>query len=344
MGRIKELFVEGLEMGLDSDDIMEMTVEELEEFISGSYRYSYSGLASFKQVQLEKEITTLQERITNQTKELQKSKDGVEERNQKLEKLQESYNQLKTKESLRHLLDRVCLKAQDKLLSTKTQMSELFGFDENEVCEAYVISIDVRRSTELMLKARNAKDFARFITTLANKLREVIIKNYGVFDKFTGDGILAYFPVNYSGQDAGLRVANAANECHKIFAEHYKESRKYFTSVLNDVGLGIGVDFGKITIVKMHVELTIVGTPVVYACRLGGADAGETLVNQPAYEVLMEKFSECVDFTETSIHFKHEGNMLAYKIERNSKKRSLEDPTWLLENVEDAKTLTPTPA
>ncbi len=66
------------------------------------------------------------------------------------------------------------------------------------------MSIDIRRSTDLMLKAREPRLFADFVTGLCSKLKNLIVNNYGVFDKFTGDGVLAFFPDFYSGPDAGL--------------------------------------------------------------------------------------------------------------------------------------------
>lgn len=49
-----------------------------------------------------------------------------------------------------------------------------------------------RLSTELMLKAREPRLYAEFIITLAKRLRQSVLDNYGVFGKFTDDGILAF--------------------------------------------------------------------------------------------------------------------------------------------------------
>ena len=116
-------------------------------------------------------------------------------------------------------------------------------------------------------------------------------------------------------------MADAAEKCHEVFERHYKNSRNCFVSVIKNAGLGIGIDYGNVSIVKMQGDLTIVGSPVVYACKLSGAEAGQTLANQPAYEVLMERFSEYIDFDETYIHTKHEGDMIAYRIHAIRKKR-----------------------
>src|SRR5262245_49604270 len=130
---------------------------------------------------------------------------------------------------------------------------------------AFVMAVDVRRSTELMLKSRKPELFAAFIIELCNKLRRVILDHDGVFDKFTGDGILAFFPDFYTGDDAGYCAVHAASECHKVFTDHYSSHRNSFDTVLRDVGLGIGIDFGDTHLVNFERELAIVGRPVVYA-------------------------------------------------------------------------------
>jgi hypothetical protein len=73
----------------------------------------------------------------------------------------------------------------------------------------FVLSVDIRRSTELMLKARTAEKFAEFITGLSIELTTIVLNSFGVFDKLTGDGILAFFPDFFSGPDAAYRVVAA---------------------------------------------------------------------------------------------------------------------------------------
>ena len=137
-----------------------------------------------------------------------------------------------------------------------------------------------------MLKARKPELFSEFVTELTTALSNVVINNFGVFDKFTGDGILAFFPKFYSGESAILRAVKAAQECHEVFTNHYFNCRKNFNVFIKDVGLGIGMDYGEVSLVNSRNELTVVGIPVVYACRMSSALAGDTLLNQPALEEL----------------------------------------------------------
>jgi len=57
-----------------------------------------------------------------------------------------------------------------------------------------------------MLKARSPALFAGFMTQLCAALEVTIKEEYGVFDKFTGDGVLAFFPEFFSGKDAGYHA------------------------------------------------------------------------------------------------------------------------------------------
>jgi class 3 adenylate cyclase len=190
------------------------------------------------------------------------------------------------------------------------------------------MSVDIRRSTELMLKAREPARFAEFITALSEELFAVVIENNGVFDKFTGDGILAFFPQVFTGEDAAYFAVRAATECHRVFEQTYKASRSSFSSVLRGVGLGIGIDYGRVRLLKMADGLTVVGSPVVYACRLSGAPAGRTYLNQPAIEMIEDKYRRYCSIEECAINIKHEGEIVAYDVTTNHVDFKPANPSW----------------
>jgi len=147
-----------------------------------------------------------------------------------------------------------------------------------------------------------------------SQLVGVIKDNYGVVDKFTGDGLLAYFPDFFTGQDAGYRTLAAAQACHSVFAQLYREARNSFTVTLKDVGLGIGIDFGEVHILRVTGELTVVGAPVVYACRLSGAPAGHTYMNHSAVAQLNSRCQTVFAANEVDFDIKHEGLVLCQDV------------------------------
>jgi len=90
------------------------------------------------------------------------------------------------------MLDKVSPRAHDALFSDQT-LRDHFLNPKSE-CAAFIVAIDIRRSAELMIKARTAELFGKFMARLCDELRMVICGQFGVVDKFTGDGLLASFP------------------------------------------------------------------------------------------------------------------------------------------------------
>lgn len=202
---------------------------------------------------------------------------------------------------------------------------------------SFVLSIDIRRSTDLMLQSTDPESFANFLMTLCKFLQETIFKYYGVYEKFTGDGVLAFFPATisgehagFSGEHAGYYAICAAEEAHQQFRDYYRKFRSLFKAVLLDVGLGIGIDYGKISITYPNDTLSIVGLPVVYACRMSGAPAGMTYLNEQAYDEISRKpYLRSLYIKEAAIEIKHQGSLLAYPVIHNKLEFSgLKKPDW----------------
>jgi class 3 adenylate cyclase len=292
--------------------------------LSGNF-IDLSGTNYSKQLEINGQINDLKRQLLEKSKEVDAASSNEETHRAKINELDKIIFELRGKESISHILTRVHNDAQT-LLFEDEKFKEKFNDGENS--ETVVVSIDIRRSTELMLKARKPELFASFITTLSRQLSNAIIKNYGIFDKFTGDGILAFFPKFYSGENAMLRALIAAEECHQIFNQHYNNSRECFNVFIKDVGLGIGVDYGKVTLVNNGNELTVVGIPVVYACRMSSAKAGQTLLNQPAKEEISRIGNDSIKIIETEIFIKNEGTALAYEVELTESLKKISNPDW----------------
>ena len=274
---------------------------------------------------LEQELSELKAQMDAQAEALKAEKSNSAEGQKQLEQLKQTVAKLKDAEQLSFLLSRVNQEAKRALLESPEFRAE---FASNRECNAFVMSVDIRRSTELMLKARTAEQFASFITTLCAKLIDSVLECYGVLDKFTGDGILAFFPEFFSGPDAGYYVLLAADRCHRAFEQIYHDYRTAFNSILKDTGLGVGIDYGATRLVQMAGGLSVVGPPVVYACRMGGAPAGKTLLNQPAYEQISRRFSPNCFLHETEIEIKHEGATLAYEVSLSKQTIDPQRPNW----------------
>jgi len=284
-------------------------------------------LKSDNQLQLLQDITKLKLEKNDLLKKLVKETNHKEKL---IKEFEEKSAGLEAKEKTNHILSRITGQAGNKILEGDILYA---SFEDGTNCDSVVVSIDIRRSTELMLKAKTPKQFSLFITELSKKLSGCIIDNYGIFDKFTGDGILAFFPKFYSGDNAIIRALKAAELCHEIFDDHYNKSRSSFNVFIKDVGLGIGIDYGNVTLVNTSSELTVVGIPVVYACRMSGANAGDTLLNQGAKDEILNLIPDNIKIVETELFIKNEGTAVAYNVDVNvSVYNNLKDPEWTQEN------------
>ncbi|EKR92297.1 hypothetical protein LEP1GSC163_2730 [Leptospira santarosai str. CBC379] len=273
---------------------------------------------------LNKEVQKLEERNKSLIEKLKNTENEKDQINNILSEVKENFEKIEGKSSLAHLINKVSEEVLEHIL-TNPEFSSKFTNELEEDCA--VISIDIRRSTELMLKAKNSHSFTMFISTLGEGLKSIILNNFGIFDKFTGDGILAFFPKFFSGEDFILHSAKAAEECHGFFRKYYDESRHLFQTVLKDIGLGIGIDYGKTNITRINNEMTV-GSPVVYACRLSGADAHTTLFNQSAKDAIISLASENVNIIEMEKDIKHEGIIIGYKLEIKWFPILLRKPSW----------------
>ncbi len=191
------------------------------------------------------------------------------------------------------------------LLVTDTEFERKFM--ETDSFNAVILSADIRDSSALVNLEGNEQKFPEFIARIIEELSECVCRNFGIYDKFTGDGILAFFPDFYSEENAVIHALNCAEECHKLYSKIYSEYKEYFG--VAEHGLGVGISYGKVWQSGTQTEFTTVGKPVVTACRLSGAESGHTYV--------------CEDTWKEICRLKHDSlfNMASDKKSFNSKGR-----------------------
>jgi hypothetical protein len=106
------------------------------------------------------------------------------------------------------------------------------------------------------------------------------------------------------------------------------------TSILTDVHLATGIDYGPVHLVRVADGLTVVGASVVYACRLSNGPGGAVLLNQGAFEKIADKYSKFFYIDEQELDIKHEGSVLCYNIKPGTAPFTPSDPVWLKEDTE----------
>jgi class 3 adenylate cyclase len=164
-----------------------------------------------------------------------------------------------------------------------TGWEELFRTEElldaiidGEPIQMFVMAGDIRSSTILMKEAVRFERFAFIMDKFVTSVRRGIQGSGGWFDKFTGDGFLAYWIVQ-SGSDehhehfvqAAGNMTHTAHTLVEFFHQRVLEDFRSNSRNLPDgVGLAVGLDAGPGYLVEIAGELTVVGSPVVGAVRM----------------------------------------------------------------------------
>ena len=153
---------------------------------------------------------------------------------------------------------------------------------DGEPIQMFVMAADIRESTTLMKEAVRFERFATVMDKFVSSVRPGHPRSGGWFDKFTGDGFLAYWIVQSASPDeyeerfvqtAG-DIAHTANTLIDLFHRRVLEDfRSNSRNLSAGVGLSMGLDAGPGYLVKIADELTIVGPPVVGAVRMVTAAA-----------------------------------------------------------------------
>jgi class 3 adenylate cyclase len=153
---------------------------------------------------------------------------------------------------------------------------------DGEPIQMFVMAADIRESTTLMKEAVRFERFALVMDKFVTSVRRGIRRSGGWFDKFTGDGFLAYWIVQPASADeyeerfvqtAG-DIAHTAHSLIDLFHRRVLEDfRNNSRNLSVGVGLSMGLDAGPGYLVKIADELTVVGSPVVGAVRMVTAAA-----------------------------------------------------------------------
>jgi len=139
---------------------------------------------------------------------------------------------------------------------------------------------DLRMSGFVLKEALQPSLFARFIIGFTESVQGLANSEDGWFDKFTGDGFIAFW-IHRSEPPPG--VTRVPSFCQTVMpaadaliANLRRNSRNFPVGV----GLSIGIDAGPCQLVRVGESLTLVGSPIVGATRMvAAARARQTLVN-----------------------------------------------------------------
>ena len=149
--------------------------------------------------------------------------------------------------------------------------------------ETVVVVGDIRKSQDLITYATQPDSFRKNMVSFIEMIRNRVLANKGVFDRFTGDGFICYFNaflLQKFNMDLYMTVVRFCEqiqcESKSIFEEWQKDLRKIPQET---IGLSIGVDSGTMNFYDERMMFAI-GTPAVWATRMCSiGNAGDIILN-----------------------------------------------------------------
>jgi len=181
-----------------------------------------------------------------------------------------------------------------------------------EFRDVTILLADIRGFTNLSA-TMTPNDVTQMLEDYFGCLVPVIFEYYGMIDKFVGDAILAVFGSPDADEEQHVHAIQAAlkmqSELQRI--NTLRSSRTQRTGQL-----GIGIHCGEVVHgfigTTERMEYTVIGDTVNRASRFcDGAGGGEVLISAELYQYVWNK----IKAEQTSIVTKHEGNLLAYRVE-----------------------------
>jgi len=184
---------------------------------------------------------------------------------------------------LRQVLDRyVAEDVADVILTDPERHLKLFG----ETRPVTVLFADIRgfvRYTEL----HTGPEVIRTLNHIFQAVSKVVFAHKGTFDKYLGDGLMAFYGAPVAGEDDAQRAVATAVEMQRLFAK----LRENPDVDLEGLGLGIGLHSGEAIVGNIGSEqvmdYTVVGDVVNVAKRLQDvAKSGQILFSQDTFSEL----------------------------------------------------------
>jgi adenylate cyclase len=182
---------------------------------------------------------------------------------------------------LRQVLDRFLAEdVTDVILTDPERYLQLGG----EVRLVTILFVDIRGFSRFT-EHQPAPQVIETLNRIFQVLSQVVFTYKGTFDKYLGDGLMAFFGAPIAGEDDQQRAVESAIEMQRQFHALVEESG----GDLSELGLGIGIHSGEAVVGNIGSEevmdYTVVGYVVNVAKRLQEiALGGQILISEATYE------------------------------------------------------------
>jgi adenylate cyclase len=188
----------------------------------------------------------------------------------------ESRNRLR-----RQVLDRFLVEDVTDVILTDPERYLKLGGDIRPVT---VLFADIRGFTRFT-EQHTAEQVIETLNHIFKSLSQVVFKHRGTFDKYLGDGFMAFYGAPIAGDDDAKRAVDTAIEMQQLFRKLREEAGEELTGL----GLGIGLHSGEAVVGNIGSEnimdYTVVGDVVNVAKRLQEhSQSGQILLSRATYE------------------------------------------------------------
>lgn len=163
--------------------------------------------------------------------------------------------------------------------------------DKMSKSDTLVVVGDIRRSQDLMTYGSNPDVYREKIIEFMDKTRQILKDNCGLYDRFTGDGFIAYFNkymCEQEGKDYYEMMLKSCREILEFSNPFFDEWVKLLRRIPDmEIGLCIGVDSGIVSFKDLNNQLFAIGDACVWATRMNSAgEKGDIILNNIPYQVL----------------------------------------------------------
>lgn len=154
--------------------------------------------------------------------------------------------------------------------------------------DTLVIVGDIRRSQDLLTYGMSPNFYREQIINFLTEVRKILRDNYAIYDRFTGDGFVAYLNEFVCKQNHADYYSMMLDACRRIqaFASDFfdKWAKQIRKIPCEGIGLSIGVDSGKVSFKEVNEELFAIGDACVWATRMCNVGKkGDVILNNIPY-------------------------------------------------------------
>lgn len=159
--------------------------------------------------------------------------------------------------------------------------------------DTLVMVADIRRSQDLITYGLSPNTYREQIIGFLTEVRKILLDDFGIYDRFTGDGYIAYFnsfACRMGGRDYYEMALDACNRI-QAFADGYFDnwSRQIRKIPVEPIGLSIGIDCGIVDFKDVDDQLFAIGDACVWATRMCSAGKrGQVIFNNIPYHQIAE--------------------------------------------------------